>query len=611
MVKKLISFYLILPIIVLALLLRLYDVNWDQDHHLHPDERFLTMVTNGIMWPENIFEYFNTSSSPLNPHNRNFGLFVYGTFPIFLTKLVGESFKMGDYNKITIVGRVLSALVDMGTLFVVFFVSKIIALRLKQEKPELKKLSLFPLAATLFYAISVLPIQLSHFYAVDTYANFFANLALLITVVLLIKERNVILQGLLSLFLGLTIGLAFASKISSISVLPVIAFAFLFSLIIHKRFLKLLINGFIIVLSSFVSIRIFQPYAFSGNSFFTLAINPKFLDNLKTLESYDSPKAMFPPAVQWLNTPSFIFPFKNLLLWGLGIPITILSLLGICYVLSRFLKEILKNIRNKELKIPDKFTSNIIFLLFFLFSFILFVYQGSRYTKNMRYFIFVYPTLCIFGGYFLYLIYSGEIFSKLKEKIKIIVFIILLTLIWPVSFFAVYQRPHSRVMASRWIFDNILPNSTLTYEHWDDPLPLGLPDKDPQALYKYVELPLYDPDVLIKWEKVVAALDKADYIVMSSNRLWGSIPRAPERYPLAPYYYQALFDGSLGFKKIADITSDPCFPLAKMCLLRIDDSWAEESFTVYDHPRILIYRKHQLNRKLLNTWINESKKIKP
>ena len=52
-------------------------------------------------------------------------------------------------------------------------------------------------------------------------------------------------------------------------------------------------------------------------------------------------------------------------------------------------------------------------------------------------------------------------------------------------------------------------------------------------------------------------LDQADYIILSSNRLYGSIPRLPTRYPMTVRYYKALFDGSLGFKKVADIHSYP------------------------------------------------------
>ena len=73
---------------------------------------------------------------------------------------------------------------------------------------------------------------------------------------------------------------------------------------------------------------------------------------------------------------------------------------------------------------------------------------------------------------------------------------------------------------------------------------------------------------------------------MSSNRLYGSIPRLPMRYPMTTMYYKSLFDGSLGFEKVAEITSRP-----QLFGIEIADDNAEEAFTVYDHPKVLIYKK--------------------
>src|SRR4030042_4743607 len=107
--EKLTVAILAIGVLLLAAFFRLYGVNWDNNQHLHPDERFLTMVTGAVSWPTDIWEYLNTDSSPFNPHNRGYGFFVYGTFPIFFTKYIAEIFKKGDYNTLTIVGRQLSA----------------------------------------------------------------------------------------------------------------------------------------------------------------------------------------------------------------------------------------------------------------------------------------------------------------------------------------------------------------------------------------------------------------------------------------------------------------------------------------------------------------------
>jgi hypothetical protein len=95
----------------------------------------------------------------------------------------------------------------------------------------------------------------------------------------------------------------------------------------------------------------------------------------------------------------------------------------------------------------------------------------------------------------------------------------MLTAVWAVAFTAVYRRPHSRVEASRWIYENVAGNATIATEHWDDALPLPLSRQTPD-FYQHVELKLYDEENENKRRELVAALDDADVIVLSSNRLY-------------------------------------------------------------------------------------------
>ena len=173
------SLYIFLGIVLFAFVLRTHGINWDQNQHLHPDERFLTMVTQALKWPSNIFDYFNSRFSTLNPNNIGHNFFVYGTFPLVLVKIIAGWIQIDrfDYNNITLVGRFISGIFDLGTLLFVYKTA---------GKIFNKKVALI---ASFIYGISVLPIQLSHFFAVDTFLVFFITSSFYF-LILFLENRN-------------------------------------------------------------------------------------------------------------------------------------------------------------------------------------------------------------------------------------------------------------------------------------------------------------------------------------------------------------------------------------------------------------------------------------
>ena len=87
---------------------------------------------------------------------------------------MGEWLGKTGYDEIHLVGRQLSALMDLGTVLVVY----LIATRLYRNRR-------LALLAAAFAAFSVLPIQLSHYFTVDTFTNFFGMLAFYFAALLL------------------------------------------------------------------------------------------------------------------------------------------------------------------------------------------------------------------------------------------------------------------------------------------------------------------------------------------------------------------------------------------------------------------------------------------
>ena len=159
--------------------------------------------------------------------------------------------------------------------------------------------------------------------------------------------------------------------------------------------------------------------------------------------------------------------------------------------------------------------------------------------------------------------------------------------------------------------------SVVANEHWDDAVPRNLDGKDAYGAYYFGlssstdgQIQNYAEEDPGKLPQMLDWLDEADYLVMSSNRLYGSIPRLPWRFPMATEYYRALFNGELGFELVADFHSFPRIgeflfndqempqPLRHTPNTRgtTQDIWvpyptAEEAFSVYDHPRVLIFKK--------------------
>ena len=146
-------------------------------------------------------------------------------------------------------------------------------------------------------------------------------------------------------------------------------------------------------------------------------------------------------------------------------------------------------------------------------------------------------------------------------------------------------------MATNWINQFIPSGKVLAEEHWDDAVPM-----EGSQNYQHVTLTLYDEDTPEKWRNINQLLTQTDYIIIASNRLYVPLQKltdcknlpAGKCYTRTAQYYHDLFNGSLGFQKIAEFTDYPEIPFLN---IHINDQAADESFTVYDHPKIMIFQK--------------------
>ena len=458
---------LLLVVILLAgLVLRFTGVNWDAFTHLHPDERFLTMVEAALTPAHNVAEYFNTTVSPLNPANRGYTFFVYGTLPIFIVRYVGEWLGQTGYDQIHLVGRQLSAIFDLLTVFLIYLIGSRV-----YRKPV-------GLLAAAFTAFSVLPIQLAHYLTVDTFTNFFGYLAVYFAVLIFPSGRAVqkpirawdyLRESLPYVLFGIALGMATASKINAavLAVLLPLAAGLRYVQMPQKERLagvtRLGVYLVIAGLASLLVFRICQPYAFNGPSFWNVSLNKAWLDNMKSLSSQSSGSIDFPPALQWARRP-LTFAWTNMVLWGMGLPLGLLATAGFIWVGWRILRGEWR--RHGPL---------------WLWAGVYFLWQSLNWTRSMRYQMLVYPLLAMMAGWLLVELWkkgarAAAVFPFKKWNLWRVLAVglgsasLVGTAVWAFAFVQIYARPLTRVAASEWIFQNVPAGINLNLESGGKPV---------------------------------------------------------------------------------------------------------------------------------------------
>lgn len=620
------SSWLLLAVLLLAVAVRTYGINWDAGYLWtpHPDERAILMKVGQLQVPplDQIATIFDSDKSTLNPR-----WFAYGGLPIYALKfsqLVLGSLLGVEINDLRITGRALSVLADVATVWVVF------KLGVSAYSRRVGVLS-----AT-FVSLAVIHVQLSHFYTVDTLLVLFAvaSIYFLIQVSKYGKLKDSLLAGTL-------IGFGLATKISLLPILFPFVIAHFFYLISTIetggsrdgdliRLVQSLIKGIVLgIAASLVAFIVVQPYV--------------ILDVAQFLSDFTEQSEMvrrirdYPYTRQYIDTTPYLYHLRQLATWGLGLPLGLTACVGLLYSSLRGL-----GIRQSiyylifGVLIPATILvmwSNVVAIVFasmvaagavllsgvfrtrefrqdaLLISWVIpyFLIVGALDVKFSRYLLPVTPFLVIFASTMIWSLWDkAKVKLALSKSVIVIILVLLLgsTGIYTLSYMSVYQLPHTAVRTSSWLQENAEKGSIVLKEHWEE----GIPGS---SGFKIRELPMYEPDSVEKVREIAVLLTEADYIWFYSNRLYGTIPRLEERYPYSANYYKQLFRGGLGYELVNVETSYP-----KISNITIQDdtftrpgleppegmrnflsgglkvSWghADESFTVYDHPMGMVFR---------------------
>ncbi|HET8907150.1 MAG TPA: DUF2298 domain-containing protein [Ktedonobacterales bacterium] len=626
------SFWALLTVTLVALLLRLYGINWDANNHLHPDEREIVFKAMCLSLPgtprigncDPVYTgpgWLFSPDSPLNPH-----FFAYGSFPLYLlaavahflawlTHLSGGRFlppdggTWDDFNHFTLVGRALSAIFDASTVLVAGLLTRRLAGRWAG------------LLGAALVATIPFEVQVAHFYAVDTVMLFFVMLTLYACVLLVqsvgapARDDRAVAGQWWAWRLGVLVGVAFALAVATkVSALPLAApIVVALALCWRRRGTEVALLALLgVVTAGLVAFTVTSPYTFLDWKEFHQQVTEQTMLSQGQLD--------YPYVRQFADATNYIYPLRQMLLYDMGLPLGLLGLAGFAWAVSRVWRSL-----NTE------------WLILVTWLAIYFGIVGGAYMKFSRYMLPVFAGLAVCGAAGLAALSAwgirrlrrvdeqadgavGQVWwrrdpfaSPLARRATALwgarwwrgvclaggLGVLLASTSATLALLNIYSQPNTRVQASVWIYDHVPAGSVLTNEVWDDPLPIQPPAARVDAQgnqytasgalinpsqYQQVGLNLYDDDTAQKADQLAQSLASANVVVISSQRLLKSIPKLPDRYPMTIRYYQLLFAGKLGFTLAAHFENHP-----NLLGFALNDTGADESFSVYDHPPVWIF----------------------
>jgi hypothetical protein len=586
-------------IVVVGFVARAWNLDFDQGQHLHPDERHWALTAAELERqpaPERhatllgpALDWLDGQRSPANPYRATTS-FVYG--PIMLTAArstagwLHSGVVAGDQPAaaivdildtagiplidaegsptfdagydLEIVGRLLAALFDTITIALVALIGR----RLFGPASGL--------VAAGFYASCVLAIQHAHFLGAEPLLGLCSALLVLATISIdrSADARPAVRGGLL---VGLTIGAAMAVKINALGLVLVPIAACVALAVVHRRRSDL-VRVVALSVGAFIAFRVLHPAAFDGLGPW---LSEAFLADLRVVRNQFD--ADIPPWVQWADRTPIVQPLIWLARFTVGPGIVLAAILGTVVMVRRLRRATERELARWPMMIVLAAVA------------VPFTFVSLTSLPTGRYFIPILPALCAIAGLGVTATWRWAAgrrgWPRAAGRLTVATSIGLAAL-WGVAFVnGVYASTHTRIQATDWIVENVEPGSVLSAQAWDDALPLRLPGVDAGA-YTVEQLVMVGTDSEAKIREVARQLRTIDYVVESSPRLWGVVGRIPARFPSTINFFESLDSGTLGFERVATFTNRP-----SLGWFSIDDSTAEEAFSVYDHPEVRIWQK--------------------
>jgi len=552
-------FILLALVIAAALSMRLTQPDWYNDRQFHPDERWI--VSNAVP----------SLSYPGKPIGLQYGslpLYILATYKDMLNGLQKMGMRINNYNAAYIGGaRAISALFDTGTIVLIFLIAALLF------TPQIA------LLASTLLAFTALHIHASHFYTVDTFVTFFVALTVYFSA-RIYKKGNMWDY----IFAGAAYAAAIASKTAGApAIIAVLAAHFMsfFEINGGKRIaaekrMQSWVNLGWFVITAAVAFFAFMPYAI-------LDFNTFFRDQNYQKDILVTGKGDVPYNRQYLYTAPFLYYIKNLTLYTMGIPLATVAFAGMLFYMIKAGAAALKA------KFDDK---NMLIILAWMLPYFLIV--GQSFAKFNRYMLPFTPFLALIAAKFIYDLYAVIKAKPIVSAIKWIT--IAGAMFYGLAFMNVYKEGHTWIKASEWIYANV-PQVTqgpgnvqvrtkVLNEMWGDDLPTYAKNGNP-GMYENLKWNVQEPDTDRKFDELSQMLSYTDYVMMADKRAYGTYMRLPKRYPINYFYFRTMLNEpqKFGYKLVHEVAVYPEF-----LGIKIKDDNSDESFQLYDHPHVYIFK---------------------
>jgi 4-amino-4-deoxy-L-arabinose transferase-like glycosyltransferase len=528
---------LLFSIFLLGAVARFWNLDWDGGAYtLHPDEWALNQVVRRL-------------GPDLNPH-----FFFYGSFPIYLyrgtaevlTWLTGTDWL--DTTRLALIGRFYAALCGTLMLPLVFQVGR----RLWGVTPGL-------VAASLAAGAPLL-IQSAHFGTVDT------MIALAGVAILWLSLR--IADGGTGILVAaaVVLGLAIATKLTAASFVVMPTLAFLMPRVRYAGEVRFAhrVSRYVLYLAicAVVALAASPYYLLDWKEFRSALVE-------QSQELNGGYKLIY--TWQFIGTTPYLFEASNLIFWSVGLATGVCAVAGWAWSVTRLL------LRRVEL-LPT--------LLLTLWPTLYFLYIGTWEARFVRHTLPLVPFLCLFAAAAIgALLKWGESKTAILRTLSrsIAALVIMFAALWGLAFLSIYASTDTRLASTDWFHSHVPAGSRVVVEDKNTLIPI--PDAShPIQTYNLGVIEPTAPDSPSKLTAMASTLAGGEYLVISSRRWSGTLPHL-SNFPLMGRYYESLFAGNLGYTPLATFRSSP-----RLGPLVFPDDSAEETFQVFDHPTVLVFR---------------------